>query len=34
MARLLVLSPLLAFVLAYVPDMGRGFIKDDFRWIL
>jgi hypothetical protein len=33
MARLLVLSPLLAFVLAYVPDMGRGFIKDDFRWI-
>ncbi|HXB54110.1 MAG TPA: hypothetical protein VN461_04960 [Vicinamibacteria bacterium] len=33
MARLLVLSPLLAFVLAYAPDMGRGFIKDDFRWI-
>ncbi len=33
MARLLVLSPLLAFGLAYVPDMGRGFIKDDFRWI-
>jgi hypothetical protein len=33
MGRLLVLSPLLAFALAYVPDMGRGFIKDDFRWI-
>jgi hypothetical protein len=33
MARLLALSPLLAFGLAYVPDMGRGFIKDDFRWI-
>jgi hypothetical protein len=33
MARLLLLPALLAFVLAYVPDMGRGFIKDDFRWI-
>ncbi len=33
MARLLLLSPLLAFALAYVPDMGHGFIKDDFRWI-
>src|SRR5258708_23498103 len=33
MARFLVLAPLLAFALAYVPDMGHGFVKDDFRWI-
>ena len=23
-----------AFSLSYAPDVGRGFIKDDFRWIL
>src|SRR5258708_5999805 len=33
MARFLVLAPLLAFALAYMPDMGHGFVKDDFRWI-
>lgn len=22
-----------AFLAAYVPDAGRGFIKDDFRWV-
>jgi len=28
-----ILAALLAFSVAYVPDMGRGFIKDDFGWI-
>src|SRR5262245_11585957 len=26
--------PLLALALAYLPDLGHGFVKDDFAWIL
>ena len=28
------LVPLLAVCASYLPDLGRGFIKDDFAWIL
>ena len=36
--RLLALASLLApfavFLIVYAPDVGHGFIADDFRWIL
>src|SRR5215510_4277884 len=32
--RLLILVLLFLFCVIYVPDVGHGFLKDDFQWVI